>query len=371
MINPRGKIAHIFHRMDPVYENLNNATQITLPILFSGFFMLYTNLPFSINIMLLTGLIFPAILKLSTYKDRILNISVSFLLIILLQIVIYTFFNRPAILIVLVALIMLPALASIRFRSFLLSILFLIALFLNTKGGVQATINDVIGTIAGFGIVILSVLFFEYSLSIFRMRATLLNLLELISDAFDFTTVSEQETIANKYIYNLPFDHRAHYAVESSFNTQKQAFLHNVLTQINKSYKLLVFDEYYFEKNKKYKHMASAVFFTCKTIYRNITFLLAYKNYETIINQLLPDTDRLLEYITESFVIIHTAISLPDSVILIPDDSVANNWQTNYEKIRQTDIRIVDDNVPEIIYGLNCLANDIKKLRQLVLEQKP
>ena len=370
MKNYCSSIIAIFRRMDPAYDSLFSALYLTVPPLLAGFYSLYSLKPFSIDFVLLAAFMFLGIQTFSSYKDKLTYISVFLLLVALFQFIVNIFIAHPTVIIVCVFLIALPILAVDKIRSACLLALTQLALFLNGSWGWYDALNGIIEVVV-MGIMVIScMMLFEYSFSKTRMRAHLLYLLELLADAFNIMIFPDKKTaetyLVNKHLLAIPLNYRADFLVEHLFSSKQHIFLHRLFTQLTKANRLIVNEDYYFQKNIAYRNRACLAYFQCRKLFREITFLTVYLNNEAEIQKLLPNTKALMSNINGSFKIIYKAIRTQESIEATLSDTITNQWLVDCEKLKKLCTATLDKEILEFIYGIKCLITDIRKFEEIL-----
>jgi hypothetical protein len=359
--------AYRLHQLDPTYECIINALKCTLPALLGTFCWMYFRKPFTFFVILLPVFSLLIMTVFSTYKLKLRNLLVLLSLLAVLQFLIAILIQHYFMLIAVLFIILLPLIASIKYRYVSLFAALYVTLYIELPPGWYAGTNRVIEIIIVGMIAIVLQLFFEYCTSIFRMRATISYLLELVLDAFyAFTAYDESKIgikIRNKYMFERPLSFRADFAVEKIYKSNSEKFIHRILMELVNRGKLINEEEFYFKKNKDYKNCVYPMLILCRRMFRDVTFMLRFHKHKKNIYELLPSTKDLIENINCMFRDMIYTFRLDVKKLNILKDECTNKWLAECDNIDSLEL---EKEILEFIYGLKCLIKDIKELAEII-----
>ncbi|HJO96113.1 MAG TPA: hypothetical protein QF753_22165 [Victivallales bacterium] len=363
------KIYRIIHSYDPTNEHFINAMKNTIPGCLGIFCLVYFRWPFNLFIFFTPAFILVPSLFFLDYKNKIINMVLLSLEIMVGQFVICVFAKHQFVLIILLFFLFIQIYSSVKYRMVGGLAAIFIAISLGLPKGWYNGVESCIGILIAFILAIISLFLFEYFTTRFRIRSSLVYISELVNDSFTVFTEIDRKNISreidNKYLFNRPFMDRIDIVVENIFKTKIDKFYHKVATAVYKADIVIEQEQYIFSKNIVYSRKAIAVYYFYRRLFREIAFLSGYYDLHEQINMYVPLTDELIMNLSLRLKKLSSIIKkreIPDHDIV--DLNLIENWKENVAEFKKNDCRKIDKRILEFNYGLWCIIEDIEKLRK-------
>lgn len=361
--------------MDPVYDAFFNAFKcMTVPMLVGVFCWVYFEKPFSLMIMALPPAVFSVVYITPVYKQKFLNIGVFLLTIAAMQFSIAVFSIHPYFLVIVLFILIYVSVSSIKYRYSSVFVAFLAVIYMTLPQSWVLGVNRLIELCCITLIIIFLMVLYEYLLSKFKLRFTILYFIELMWDAFKITTAldlkKDSKALRNKYLFERPMTVRADFEVEKIFDTDMEKFDHRIFIEMINKGKFIESEEFFFKKNKDYRNFIYPIYILIRRGIRSISYMLKFNIHKTEIYKLYPTTPILIKNIYDALSKIDSAIRENEKMSFSFNEDDIQNWNKECLHVSNLPNNIIDDGIIESIYGIKCLIGDIKKIEKIIFAKQ-
>jgi hypothetical protein len=359
---------------DPTFEHLIYGLKYTLPNVTGLILFLFMRRPFSSSIYFITSYVFAVTITKPTYKSKISDIFLVCIAIACGQFLICMLKGaHNGYLVTAIFILAFFMYATDKHRAVADVAPMWICVSLSVGYGWVNSVNQVIEMCIVFAIAVSYLFIFEYISSKLRIKTTMIYLAELIYDSFYlFTNLHEKiksNEIYNKHLLDKQFVSRADGLIESYFSDKRDKFFHKVTVAEHKASKVILDEEYYFIKNKKYAAYFTPVYYIYRKLIRDITILMEYRkhgdysvyNTEQVVNNISKRLRRVVKIIKMEKI-------LPERKL---NNNLIDQWANWVEKDLESNGKDNSVGFSQFLYGIKCISKDLDLLEKLLSKKIP